>query len=441
MREGSLDAPIRHKIDWQNPDFTNPDLIDEEMRRVFDICHGCRRCFNLCDSFPTLFDLVDDSATGELDSVLSNQFQGVVDGCTLCDMCYLTKCPYVPPHEFNLDFPHLMLRYRHAHQKKSIQDQLTNVDRNGTLGIKVAPAVNWLTKSDNKISRQVMETIVGIDHRASVPKFASSSLISQTKEPVPVNEIAPGYGEKVVIYATCFGNYHQPDLGLATRYVLAKNGVDVQVAYPGCCGMPKLEQGDIAGVAHQAETVAAELCSWIDQGYKVMALLPSCALMLKQEWPLISDHPAVQKLSQQTVDVAEYIVKLAKTKGLVDGLRPLGEKVTAHMACHARAQNMGQKSVEMLRLIPDLEVAVIERCSGHGGSWGMMVDNFDIALKVGKPVAKATLSHNSTRVLSECPLAGEHIIQGLDVLSSDHTITTDHPIFVLAESYGWKNND
>jgi len=437
MREGSLDAPIRHKIDWQSSDFTDLDQLDEEMRRVFDICHGCRRCFNLCDSFPKLFDLIDDSPTGELDSVSSDQFQEVVDGCTLCDMCFLTKCPYVPPHEFNLDFPHLMLRYRHAHKKKSLQDQLTEIDRNGTLGTNVAPVVNWLTATENKLSRKVIEKVVGIDHRASVPQFAASPLTTQASSPLIPDALAPGFGEKIVIYATCFGNYHQPDLGLATRYVLAKNGVDVQITYPGCCGMPKLEQGDIASVVHQAERVATELCAWIDKGYTVMALVPSCALMLKQEWPLLTDHPAVLRVSQHTVDVAEYIVKLSKTKGLADGLKPLGEKVTAHIACHARAQNMGHKSVELLKLIPDLDVAVIERCSGHGGSWGMMVDNFDVALKVGKPVAKAALTHNNTRVLSECPLAADHIRQGLDNLSQDHTLTTSHPIFIFAEAYGW----
>lgn len=438
MREGSLDAPIRHKLDWKNPDFTNPEKLDEEMRRVFDICHGCRRCFNLCDSFPKLFDLIDESKTGELDSVSSEDFSGVVDQCTLCDMCYLTKCPYVPPHEFNLDFPHLMLRYRYANQKKSIENQLGEMDRNGKLGSTLAPAVNWLTKTDNTISRSLMEKTVNIDRRASVPKFSKSTLISQAKLGEPVNNSTPSFGEKVVIYATCFGNYHQPDLGLATRYILAKNGIDVQVAYPGCCGMPKLEQGNIPAVVRQAETIATELCQWVDKGYTVMALVPSCALMLKQEWPLLTTHPDVEKLAKHTVDIAEYIVRLAKTKGLADGIQALGDKVTAHISCHSRAQNMGHKAVEMLKLIPDLEVAVIERCSGHGGSWGMMVDNFDVALKVGKPVAKTALSHNSSQVLSECPLAGEHILQGIERLSLEHQLTTTHPVFVLAQAYGWK---
>ena len=135
VKEGSLGAPTRHNIDWTNPDFIDEDKLDEELRRVFDICHGCRRCFNLCESFPNLFDMIDESKTGELDGASSKDFNKVVDACTMCDMCFLTKCPYVPPHEFNLDFPHLMLRYRYAKRQKNqhslIDDQLTKTDRNG----------------------------------------------------------------------------------------------------------------------------------------------------------------------------------------------------------------------------------------------------------------------------------------------------------------------
>ena len=112
MSEGSLEAPERHPIPWQDPDFYNEEKLDEELRRQFDVCHGCRRCHNLCDSFPRLFDLIDEAESMELDTVDSKDFKSVVDACTLCDMCFLTKCPYVPPHEFNLDLPHLMLRYR-----------------------------------------------------------------------------------------------------------------------------------------------------------------------------------------------------------------------------------------------------------------------------------------------------------------------------------------
>src|SRR6266404_3918097 len=162
-REGSLEAPTRHAIAWQDPDFTDMAKIEAEMHRVFDICHGCRRCFNLCESFPRLFDLADNSPTGELDVVPPAQYKPVVDACTLCDMCYMTKCPYVPPHEFNLDFPHLMLRYRAAELKEGkvgrLARELVETDRNGKLAGAAAPLANWATKVENTVTRPVMEKV------------------------------------------------------------------------------------------------------------------------------------------------------------------------------------------------------------------------------------------------------------------------------------------
>jgi glycerol-3-phosphate dehydrogenase subunit C len=441
MREGSLEAPIRHLIDWQNPDFTDPQKLDEEMRRVFDICHGCRRCFNLCDSFPRLFDLVDQSSTGELDGVNSQEFPHVVEACTMCDMCYMTKCPYVPPHEFNLDFPHLMLRYRYAQRQVTppkIPDQLAQIDRNSQLAAPLASIVNW--GNNNKVVRKVLEKTVGIDARASLPKFHAATFVKQARQSIPeVNKSAPGFGRKAVIYATCFGNYHHPELGMKARQILAHNGVETEVVYPGCCGMPQLEQGNLAKVAEQAKTVANELKPWIEKGYQVIALIPSCALMLKSEWPLIIQDSAVQMLSQSTRDICQYLVDLAHQEGLMDNLRPLGDGITLHMSCHSRAQNMGQKAAELLRLIPNTKVDVIERCSGHGGSWGVMVDHFEIALKVGKPVVRQAEKNGHRIIASECPLAADHIHQGLAFSDSEATpqFVNKHPIELLAESYGF----
>ena len=443
MREGSLEAPTRHDIDWTDPDFINTEKIDEEMRRVFDICHGCRRCFNLCDSFPRLFDLVDESPTGELDGVESKDFKAVVDACTLCDMCFLTKCPYVPPHEFNIDFPHLMLRYRAADFKKgktsTVSKELAKTDRNGKFASLTAPITNWATKTDNVLTRPILEKTLKIHKMAAIPKFQSQTLVKQAKKnPLPINKNAPAYGQKAVIYATCFGNYNNPSLGLAAREILAHNGVETEVVYPGCCGMPSLEQGDLEKVSSNAVHVAAELQPWIDKGYTILALIPSCTLMLKQEWPLITPHDEnVKALSEATKDISEYIVSLSKTFGLASGLESLGENITLHLACHARAQNIGQKAAEMLRLIPNINVSVIERCSGHGGTWGMMVDNFETALKVGKPAAKQAIKNHNRLVLSECPLAANHLIQGIEKESSEVlNFTTAHPIEIFAKAYG-----
>ncbi|MFQ5776254.1 MAG: heterodisulfide reductase-related iron-sulfur binding cluster [Kiloniellaceae bacterium] len=445
MREGGLDAPVRHPIDWQNPEFTDPEKIEQELRRVFDICHGCRRCFNLCDAFPTLFDLIDESETGELDSVAGADFKKVVDGCTLCDMCFMVSCPYVPPHEFNLNFPHLMLRYRAAELRRgagrAMAAQLAETDRNGRLASRVPGLANWASDTRNRLTRPVLEKVAGVHREAALPKFHGKTFTVRAAAAAPeVDETAPAAGRKAVLYATCFVNYNDPGIGEATRAVLAKNGVATEVAYPSCCGMPQLERGDVARVADNARRVSAAMVSWIDKGYDVIALTPSCALMLKFEWPLLlPGDEDVKRLARATYDIAEYVVDIARKEGLVEGLKPLGGGVALHMACHARAQNIGAKAAEMLRLIPEADVAVIERCSGHGGSWGVMKAHFETALKVGRPAARQAAGSGKAYLASECPLAGTHLLQTVARLeggSNPAFETACHPIELFARAYG-----
>jgi glycerol-3-phosphate dehydrogenase subunit C len=442
MREGSLDAPTRHPLAWNDPDFADPEKLDAEMRRVFDICHGCRRCFNLCDSFPRLFDLIDQSASGELHDVKSEDFAQVVEACTLCDLCFMTKCPYVPPHEFNLDFPHLMLRYRHAELRHGKADgmarALARTDRNGKLGGAVAPLANWAVACGNKLTRPLMEKVADIHRDAALPGFHSKTFLRQAKsEPVAVNREAPAFGRKAVLYATCFVNYANPGIGMAARAVLARNGVECEVVYPRCCGMPQLEQGDLAKVAESARAVAGTLLPWIEKGYDIVALVPSCALMLKFEWPLVlPEDAAIKKLSEATFDISEYVVDIARREGLAPGLQPVEGGVALHIACHARAQNMGQKATEMLRLIPGADLTVIERCSGHGGSWGVHKENFEVALKIGKPVARQAKESGKRQIASECPLAGAHILQGIGRQGESPPPYAPHPIEILARAYG-----
>jgi glycerol-3-phosphate dehydrogenase subunit C len=372
------------------------------------------------------------------------KYKAVVDDCTLCDMCFMTKCPYVPPHEFNLDFPHLMLRYRAAELKQGkdrlIQRELVKTDRNGKLGGAVAPLANWAVNVNNTLTRPVMEKVAGIDRAAALPKFHGKTFAMRAKRKPPVvSTTAPGFGRKAVLYATCFANYHNPQIGEATQAVLARNGVETEVVYPACCGMPQLERGDLAAVATSARKIAGELKSWIERGYDIIALVPSCALMLKFEWPLILPQDEdVKLLSRATYDCSEYIVDIAKKEGLADGLTTLEGGVTLHIACHARAQNMGQKAAEMLRLLPETTVSVIERCSGHGGSWGVETGNFDVALKIGKPVARQAAKNATTYLASECPLAGMHIVQGIERLEDEKQDASyaHHPIELFARAYG-----
>ena len=445
MSEGGLKAPVRHPLDWHNPDFYDPDKIDEELRRVFDVCHGCRRCFNLCDSFPRLFDLIDESDSGELDTVASADFKPVVDACTLCDMCFMVSCPYVPPHEFNIDFPHLMLRHRAAEIRRGktggLEKELSKTDRNGKLASLTPGLANWASGTGNGLTRPVLEKVAKVHREAELPKFHGKTFTVRAKQDAPeVNRDAPAHGRKAVIYATCFVNYNNPGIGEAARAVLAKNGVETEVVYPSCCGMPQLERGEIEKVTASAKRIAAELKPWIEKGYDVIALTPSCALMLKFEWHLLlPDDEDIERLARATSDITEYVVDIAKSEGLAEGLRPLEGGVALHMACHARAQNIGAQAAQMLRLVPEAEVAVIERCSGHGGSWGVMKQHFETALKVGKPAARQAAKSGKAYLASECPLAGAHLMQGIERLNAEPEpafTESRHPIELFAEAYG-----
>ena len=443
MKEGGTEAPTRHPIPWSEPSYCDSAELDAELRRVFDICHGCRRCFNLCDTFPRLFTLIDDSATGELDSVASKDFKPVVDACTLCDMCFMTKCPYVPPHEFNLDFPHLMLRYRAVERQRGSggfrQRQIGQTDRNGRLAAVVAGLANWTSRTGNRLTRPLLEAVAGIHRDAHLPRYFRDTFVKRAaRSTPPLNRGAPAAGRKAVLFATCFVNFNNPGIGDAARRVLAHNGVETEIVYPTCCGMPQLEQGDIKSVAAKARKATLELTGWIDRGYDIVALVPSCALMLKFEWPLIlPEDAAVAQVSSATSDITQYVVDIARKEGLVDGLKPLEGGVALHLACHARAQNMGAKAVELMNLIPASDVTPIERCSGHGGSWGVMQENFATAIKIGRPVANVALESRAAYVASECPLAAEHIVQGMSMeAGSEVQARARHPIELMAQAYG-----
>jgi glycerol-3-phosphate dehydrogenase subunit C len=439
--EGSLEAPTRHTIPWRDEAWYDETALEAELRRVFDICHGCRRCFNLCDSFPILFDAVDESPTEEVADLSQGQLKAVIDACTLCDMCFMTKCPYVPPHSFDLDFPHLMLRHRAVEHRKggtSLADrELAKMTRNGRMGTMLAGAANWATRKGNGLTRPVMEMVLGIDERAHVPPFMDTALVNQAPVLIPPpNPDGPAFGRKVAIYAGCHDNFNDGTPGEAAMRVFAHQGLAVRVEYPDCCGMPKLENGDMQAVASAAERISTHFAPLIEQGWDVVPLTTSCALMLKFEWPLIEpDNAQVALLARHTFDVSEYVVRLAKDCGLAP-IDAMPKSIAVHFACHARAQNMGPKAMEMLKLIPEAAPELTERCSGHGGKWGIFKDNFGRAIKNGKPAGRNLVKNAPDIVVSECPLAGPHLRQVIEANGNEPPARIGHPIEVMAQAYG-----
>ena len=461
LREGGLAPPVRHPHAWRESktikadtvaEYFSEDALNAEMERVFDVCHGCRRCLALCDSFPRLFDLIDDSPSGELDTVDKAKYGTVADACTLCDMCFMASCPYVPPHEFNIDFPHLITRWRAAErqQKKSEPKgkALTRIDRNAALA-KFAPwLANFGAHRSNKLGRFILQKLFGVHPQAELPAFARKRFVATAKKQYGKKQYGTKSTEgtkatdrKVVVYATCFVENHTTETGHATMALLAANGVEAVPIQPACCGMPRLERGDLKGVAAQAEKVVKALLPWVEKGYEVVALTPSCALMLKFEWPqLLPDHAGVKQLASATYDVSEYLVALEKSGGLAVRPEKLDGGIFLHVACHARAQNVGFKARDLLKLIPDTEIKFAARCSGHGGLWGSLDENFEIAHKIGKPVAQQLQRAEMQHFASECPLAGMHIVQGTERLaangSGEKASAASHPVVLFAKACG-----
>ena len=448
MREGSLEAPTRHPLDWKNPEFWDPAKAEKELERIFDICHGCRRCVSLCTTFPTLFDLVDNSSTLEVDGVAKSDYAKVVDQCYLCDLCYMTKCPYVPPHPWNVDFPHLMVRAKAikfekgSEWKMRFRDRLlSSTDAMGKLAAipVVAQTVNAVNR--NALARKAMQGVLGVHQDRELPPYASRKFRAtagrSAEVPVKDGKNTPG---KVALFATCYANYNEPQLGHDLVALLEHNEIAwTLVESEVCCGMPKFELGDLKGVDALKQKNLPVLARYAREGYAILAPVPSCALMFKQEIPLMYPQDAdAAAVRDAMFDPFEYLV-LRKKDGLLktDFKAKLG-KVSYHIPCHSRVQNMGQKTREALEMVPGTEVNVVERCSGHDGTWGVKEEYFDNSMKIGRPVFRQMTQElpdgASYYVSSDCPIAARHIMQGMG--DEAGKAVKAHPLTLLRKAYG-----
>jgi len=440
MREGSLEAPTRHALDWKSPDFYDEDKLLAEMERIFDICHGCRRCVSLCDAYPTLFDLVDESKTMEVDGVAKEDYWKVVDQCFMCDLCYQTKCPYVPPHEWNLDFPHVMLRAKALQFRKGERKLSHRLISNTKLqgGVGSLPVVGSLINASNrnKSVRKVMAKVMDLHPDAHLPEFHSNTLRKREngRDPIQaeVNKAGPTNG-KVALFATCYCNVNTPDIGQDLIRVFEHNGIPVQLTdKEECCGMPKLEQGDLETVDKYRKKNIPELVRLVNDGWDIVAPIPSCVLMFKQELPLMyPDDPDVQKVKQHIYDPFEYLVHRHKA-GLLntDFKQPLG-KVVWQVPCHQRVQNIGPKTRDILALVPDTKVEMIERCSGHDGTYGVRASTYKKSQKIARPVVNRVKKMEPDYLVSDCPMAADQIGNQLDLKHPE-----SNPLSLLRKAYG-----
>jgi glycerol-3-phosphate dehydrogenase subunit C len=445
-REGNLEAPTRHPIDWKNPDFYDEAACFKELARVFDICHGCRRCVTLCQSFPTLFDLVDESKTGEVDGVDPKDYWKVVDQCYLCDLCYMTKCPYVPPHPWNLDFPHTMLRakaikFRNGGVRRG-ERFLASTDVHGKFaGIPVVvQAVNALNRT--KTARRAMDKALGVHPQAWMPELATGRFRWKAAKQgragvVTHGERTPG---KVAVFATCFVNYNEPGIGHDLLKVLEHNEIPYAIVEKeSCCGMPKLELGDLDSVERHKDANIPVLAKYAKDGWAIVTAVPSCTLMFKQEIPLLFPHDEdVKRVRDAMFDPFEYLVARHKDGLLKTDFKAALGKVSYHIPCHGRVQNIGRRTEEMFKLIGqtvEVRLNTVERCSGHAGTYGVKSATHPVALKIGRPVFKAMAKDEPDVISSDCALAGHHIAQGM-ALAGTPPKALRHPLSLLRQAYG-----
>jgi glycerol-3-phosphate dehydrogenase subunit C len=440
VREGSLQAPSRHPLDWRSAEFNDPAALEKELERVFDICHGCRRCFSLCNSFPTLFDAIDASESLELDSVDKRVYWDVVDHCYLCDMCFMTKCPYVPPHPWNIDFPHLMLRAKHHQHRKgehSFRDKVLSNTR-GLGNIAGIPVVADIVNAVNATApgRKLLEATLGVAASAPIPKFHSKTgskrarTVAKATGAVTPTETTRG---KVALFVTCYGDRNEPHLPEDLAVVFGHNGIPVKVVEKEkCCGMPKLELGDLETVEKYKNFNVPELKALIDEGYDIVAPIPSCVLMFKQELPLMfPDDADVQAVKARIFDPFEYLMLRHKAGLLKTDFKQTLGKVSYHVPCHLRVQNIGLKTRDLLRLVPETTVDVIERCSGHNGTYAVKKEYRAASVKIGTPVMKRVESGGAEHYSSDCPMAGHQIRSGLTTAKEP-----EHPMSLVRKAYG-----
>ena len=438
-REGGLGAPTRYPLGQHGEKFYDKQDLHKELERVYDICHGCRRCVSLCNSFPTLFDLVDESDTMEVDGVAVADYQKVVDQCYLCDLCYLTKCPYVPPHEWNLDFPHLMLRAKIVNFEDGntkFRDRLiTSTDMIGKAA--TLPVINTIVNAvtDNKTARGALEKTLEIHQDAWLPAYSRptlrTSLANALASAKP--DVAAHDNGKVVLFTTCYCNFNEPAIGDSLYKVLRHNNVSVSLmAREHCCGMPKLELGDLKAVEMLMQRNIPELYQKAMEGWSILAAVPSCVLMFKQELPLLyPDDERVQVVARAFHDPFEYLHKLHKAGKLNTQFKNSLGNVSYHVACHQRVQNIGPRTRQILELVPGTTVKNIERCSGHDGTYAVKKESRAFANKIVAPVVKQIKQQAPDHFGSDCPVAGRHIETNL---ATDQV--HEHPLQLLCKAYG-----
>ena len=421
-------------LDIRAADFWKLDKVDAELRRVYDICSGCRRCLPLCPSFKVMFDRLDAPAVdGDVEKLPAADVKEVVDLCYQCKLCY-NHCPYTPPHRWAVDFPRLMLRARSAEARQKgvrLQDRfLGNTELVGRLGSLTAPLSNWAMGV--WVHRKFMEATVGIHAERRLPAFHRETFSRWfDARRRPGGPAAPA-AKRVALFATCTVEYNEPATGKAAVAVLERNGVDVSLPAQRCCGMPYLDGGAVKEAKRLIADNVRTLAEAVRQGRDIVVPGPTCSYMLKQEYPWLDGSEDAALVAAHTRDLFEYLAGL-HAEGRLDTRFPNPPgKIAYQLPCHLKAQNMGTKSADILRLT-GAEVETIEKCAAVDGTWGLKKEYHALSLRLAEPLLKGIEAARPDRIATDCPLAALQINQGRGKGGGGRA---EHPIRILADAYG-----
>ncbi|MDF0642959.1 MAG: heterodisulfide reductase-related iron-sulfur binding cluster [Nitrospira sp.] len=410
----------------------DPVKLDRETLRIYEICEGCRRCFNLCPSFNTLLDRID-SYEGAVAKLTPEDHHRVVDECYYCKLCF-NHCPYTPPHQYDLDFPLLMVLWKKrlaAERGVRWRDRLLIMtDLIGQLGSLTAPLTNRLLES--RLARRLLELILGVHRERHVLHFARETFpVWFGRRGVPPR---PAPIRKVALFSSCLVNYQATDVGKATVQVLEKNGVEVVLPEQRCCGMPSFDLGDNRAIGVAARANVDSLYPWVAQGYDVVVPTVSCSLMLKREYQEVISDEKTKRLAERTFDICEYLMKMKKDGQLSTDFRHKPGRVAYQVPCHLRDQNIGFKSKELMECA-GAQVDVIEKCSGHDGTWSAKTEFFPLSLTIAAKAVRVIEKAPADVIASDCPLAGLQLDQAG---ASAHVggRASLHPIQIVRDAYG-----
>ena len=410
---------------------TDTKTLSTELHRIAEICHGCRRCFSLCPSFAVLFTGLDtEEVDGDAEKLPKKVLDDFVDLCYECKICVSpAQCPYVPPHRWMLDIPHVVLesrRFRMQEQGLSMREKmLTKPDLLGKLSRPVAPIANFVNTMP--IARWAMEKTLGVHREKALPSFVWENFTRWFAKRGPSKVTNPV--AKVVLFPTCTVEWNRPEIGKAAVQVLEASNVEVAVDYPHCCGMPFFDVGDFDSARKAREGMVAALKGWVEKGYKVVTPGPSCSLMMKKEYPwLAPDDADTKALAAATRDLCEFLMELKQEGKLNTDFKAAPKSVAYHLPCHLNVQRIRFKASDLLALT-GATVTTVEKCSGHDGTWAMKVEYFEESMKVGRKLFDPLLAANAEVIASDCALASVQITQGT-------SRPVKHPVEVLRDAYG-----